>query len=394
MPQSTALLKTSSSTNILTGGTYGSIHLWSMPKTRQKSLSSLNAKCLWSISVFSRREEGVGDMTILPCCSSKQPDTPCSNNQTQRPIVLIGGNASSLVLLDTNKCTRKAFSTKITPTILSSWDLSSMASHELAGIDPGGILPARRWMGVQKMSLMNYGYINNNISRYRVSVIVKCGWIFALEIKVDSFPRISNPSSPKPTISVRLSLLHKTSRIQCFNSGNERITSLGGMALQYSLPEIPIPSITPCNTIRNMIWVGDVKMRTYTMPSKDKFTLSNTDFSVVTPQSSLPHRKESSTDHHLREPGGGLILVALSSSLKSRTSNESPTSVDEDTLLIKSNDEHHNDCIVARLPLNRGTPLSMTIHPSGEWMVVGYAINGRGFSSRCLELISFRKTIT
>mmetsp|Transcript_21330 Transcript_21330/g.44355 ORF Transcript_21330/g.44355 Transcript_21330/m.44355 type:complete len:380 (+) Transcript_21330:1-1140(+) len=378
---------------ILTGGAYGSVRLWSITETRQKPLNNFNAKCLWSISVFSRREEGVGDMAILPCCSSRKADTPSANNQSQKPILLIGGNASSLVLLDTNKCNRKAFSTKITPTILSSWDLSSMASRELAGIDPGGILPARRWMGVQKMSLMNYGCMNF-ICWYRVSVVVKCGWIFSLEIKVDSSPRISNTSSNKSTISVCLKLLHKTSRILCFNSGNERITSLGGMALQYSLPEIPIPSITPCNTNRNMIWVGDVKMRTYTMPSKDKFTLSNTDFSVVTPQSSLPHRKESSTDHHLREPGGGLILVALSSSLKSRTLNESLTSVDEETLLIKSNDEHHNDCIVARLPLYHGTPLSMAIHPSGEWMVVGYGMNGRGLSSRSLELISFRKTIT
>ena len=382
------LSKSSSSTSLLTGGTYGTVRVWTIPKVRQQSISSLNAKCLWSISVFGTRGEGVCDMMVLPFSTTpnSNPDINMVNERkmSSKPAVLLAGNAASLVLLDTNKCTRKAFSTTVTPTILASWDLYRLISRELAAIDSEAKLPARRWMAVQRMNMVGCGF-SNGISWYKIGVVVKSGWVFAVEVNTSS-----NTSSATPTINIHLHILHRTSRVQCFNSSNERITTLGGMALHHSLPDIPVPSTHPFHAMENMIWVGDVMTSKYTMPSKDKYTLSNVDFTIITPETlSLP-KTNSAVNEQLRQPGGGLILLNLCTPFESPPLNKPRTSREGESNASTS-DGHENARIVARLPLSHGTPVSLAVHPSGEWMVVGYGMDGRGMSTKSLELVSLKK---
>ena len=54
----------------------------------------------------------------------------------RKPLVLLAGNASSLALLNTHKCTHNAFSTTVTPTVSASWDLYHLALWELSELDP------------------------------------------------------------------------------------------------------------------------------------------------------------------------------------------------------------------------------------------------------------------
>ena len=158
----------------------------------------------------------------------------------QHPLVLVAGNGSSLVLLDTNKVTRKAFSTTVTPTITASWDLYQLILREYTNkVDSEAKLPARRWMAAQKMSLLGHGSTSRGVLWYKIGLVVKCGWVFMVEM---SLPSSSAAQTQTSSISLRLNIVHHTPRIQCFSSMNERLTTLGGMALQFSLPDIPVPS--------------------------------------------------------------------------------------------------------------------------------------------------------
>lgn len=360
----------SGNTQIITGGAFGSVRLWSIPSTKQAGkrrrrccISEVNAKCIWSIPVFGSSGDGVSDMLILPVTSptSRASTAATSTATTTKPLVLLsGGSSSTLVLLDTNKCTRKAFSTSITPTVVASWNLHQLTSRELAKIDGKACLPNRRWISASNMKLIDYRRLTEEGGSWwcKIGLITNAGWVLVAEL-------VFNNNTPR--LSIRI--VHHTPRIQCFNSSKERLTILGGMALQYSLPNAPVPSSNCIRmTANNMIWLVDVKGKKYTMPSKDKYvlcedhnTLEVLQDEVVSPGT----MKESSSEN-------GVILVSLDASNHCT-----------DGSLASSN-------IVTRLslPMNGGAPLALEIHPSGEWMVVGCGKD----SSSLLKLIRLRKT--
>lgn len=68
-------------------------------------------------------------------------------------------------------------------------------------------------------------------------------------------------------VDFRMKIVHRTPRIHCFNSSKERLPAIGGMGLQYSLPEEPIPS----TDFNGTILLGDVKQMHYILPLKDKY---------------------------------------------------------------------------------------------------------------------------
>ena len=118
---------------ILTGGNYGTIMLWTIPKARRRgqSMDDLNARCAWSLRAFASRGEGVCDMLCLPSeqpngrnnlepsiSSSSSFDDGKQRRREQQPLVLLAGNGSSLALLDTSRVSRKAFSASVTPTLV------------------------------------------------------------------------------------------------------------------------------------------------------------------------------------------------------------------------------------------------------------------------------------
>lgn len=362
----------SGNTQIITGGAFGSVRLWSIPSTKQVGkrrrrccISEVNAKCIWSIPVFGSSGDGVSDMLILPEMSplptSRASTAATSTATIAKPLVLLsGGSSSTLVLLDTNKCTRKAFSTSITPTVAASWNLHQLASRELAKTDAKACLPDRRWVSARNMRLIDYRRLTEEGGSWwcKIGLVTNAGWVFVAELAC-------NKNTPR--LSIRI--VHHTPRIQCFNSSKERLTILGGMALQYSLPNAPVPS-SDCirMTTNNMIWLIDVKGKKYTMPSKDKYVLCEDHNTLEVLQDedvSSGTMTESSSEH-------GIILVSLDAGNHCT-----------DGSLASSN-------IVTRLslPMDSGAPLALEIHPSGEWMVVGCGKD----SSSLLKLIRLRKT--
>ena len=360
----------SGGTQIITGGAFGSVRLWSIPSTKQVGkrrrrccISEVNAKCMWSMPVFGSSGDGVSDMLILPVLTPHHTTSiaaTTSTATTTKPLVLLSGGASStLVLLNTNKCTRKAFSTSITPTIAASWNLHQLASRELAKIDAKACLPDRRWMSARNMRLIEYRRLTEEGGSWwcKIGLVTNAGWVFAAELVW---------SNNTPRLSIRV--VHHTPRIQCFNSSNVRITNLGGMALQYSLPNAPVPS-SDCVRMasNNMIWLADVKGKKYTMPSKDKYVLCedhNTLEVLQDEEVSSGTISESSSEN-------GIILVSLDTA--NQYNRTSPATRNTVTRLS--------------LPMSSRTPLALGIHPGGEWMVVGCGKD----DSTSLRLIRLRK---
>ena len=80
-------------------------------------------------------------MMALP---SENGDRTEPSAPIKKPLVLLAGNASSLALLNTNRCTRKASSAAAKPTVGASWDLYRLIALEFTKIDPGAKLPTRR----------------------------------------------------------------------------------------------------------------------------------------------------------------------------------------------------------------------------------------------------------
>ncbi|KAL7534600.1 hypothetical protein ACHAWF_004882, partial [Thalassiosira exigua] len=352
---------------VLTGGTYGSVRLWAIAKPpkakRRPTIGDHVAKCVWSVDAFDTKGEGVSDATVLPLESRRRDP----------PLVLLAGSACSLSVLDANKVTRKAFSTAVTPTVVASWDLHRLASQEFSKVDAQAQLPPRRWMAAHRLSLLGRED-TDDASWFKVCIVAKCGWIYVVELRV---PTAAPIETAQARIGLGFRIAHHTPRMQCFNSSNERLATLGGVALQFSLPDVPVPSCGHAGALRDMLWLGDVKPRRYTLPSKDKYVLFE-DHGTA-PSRALSTTSGSSTTRMLRHEGDGLVLANLKNAFEASSTDA-------------GGDAGGSESICARLPLRHGTPLCLASHPSGEWIVVGYGMNGRGASTKPLQLVSLRKS--
>ena len=400
-------------------------------------MDDLNARCAWSLRAFASRGEGVCDMLCLPSeqpnvrnnlepsissSSSSFDDGKQQRRRGQQPLVLIAGNGSSLALLDTSRVTRKAFSASVTPTLVASWDMYDLASRELARVDDthGAKLPARRWMAAHRLSLLRVlgctsgdgGGRGAIVSRFEVGIVVKCGWMFVAELGIVTRSSGTTTTAACATTSgtnadstmLRLRLVHRTPRVQCFNSSNERLTTLGGMALQFSLPDTPIVSSRQSFTNGgNMTWVGDVGARRYTLPSKNKYELCEAHGTVtsVSPTSDDDGVETSSSlsisnqeGPRRRRPGEGLILADFDSGCLDAIDRTTVDTCGEMGAERERRFGADSPVVRARLPLSEGRhPLSISVHPRGEWMVAGYGTNnGRGgASTNPVELVCMRK---
>ncbi len=385
-------------TRILAGGNRGTVRMWTIPTSSRRrraagtaaSFGDLGApQCAWSFPAFGSGCEGVCDMLALGSNDDDYERVERSTTTTTaassysppptKSLVLLAGDGSSLVLLDAERCTRKAFSTMVTPTIVASWDLYRLMSRELSKVDAESRLPARGWMAAHGMRLLRRECSDHD-SSFEVGIVSRCGWMFVVDLRVPhraaASPDGANPSQAYcPALVLRLSILHRTPRIRCYNSLNEPLATLGGMALQFSMPEMHVP-LTSLR--QDMVWLGDVKQMRYTMPSKDKYVLSE-GYGI----SSSPKRSASAPGL-FRHPGEGLILArfgGLSSSFANAPGGDG------------GEKQMRNDARVhARLPLSGGSPLTLAAHPSGDWMVIGYGMNNRGVAAtKQIELVSLRR---
>ena len=274
---------------------------------------------------------------------------------SKRPFVLMAGSTSSLVLLDTSKVTRKAFSTAVTPTAVASWDLHGLVCQEMSKLG-GAVMPGRGWMGINAMKLVDYREAGGK-AQYRISMVTKSGWLLSADLAVED--RAGG-------VRLRLDISHHTPRIQMYNSNNQRLSSAGGIALKFSLPDHPVPS----SFHDQVVWMADVKGLRYTMPSKDKYVLCEQYGTVTT--------ETSGRDASRRMQGEGLVLLDARGCLSKQDKGS------------ESDGEAGGPHVLARLPLADNNPACIEQHPSGEFVVVSYRANST--SATRMELVHLRKS--
>ena len=152
-----------------------------------------------------------------------------------------------------------------------------------------------------------------------------------------------------------------------------------------------------------MTWVGDVGARRYTLPSKNKYELCEAHGTVtsVSPTSDDDGVETSSSlsisnqeGPRRRRPGEGLILADFDSGCLDAIDRTTVDTCGEMGAERERRFGADSPVVRARLPLSEGRhPLSISVHPRGEWMVAGYGTNnGRGgASTNPVELVCMRK---
>ena len=327
--------------SLLAGGSRGTLRLWKFPRNIVRSQKKSQTPTLvWSISPFSSSSQLSGDNEGI--------SSICLLENCKAGLILVGGTKGSLAIIDMDKLSKKAFSTKLTPTVVwSSNIVRHMARRRLVN----AVLPSNSWMGIKKMALWGDdsssgggGRISSTSSRSfsteeaRVTIATNCGWALNASIRgLGKSGKTSANQSTEAPATLSLQIAFKTAKTKWLNSDLEEIF-VGENALTFSLPPVPTPMcVLPGQS--SLLAIASVKRNIKVMSNKDKRVLS-----------SLP---EAEIERLYRDDGDAILLVELDSA-----SNE-PQGV------------------VSRIPIENGTPHVLAVHPGGQWMIVGSSGDGR-----------------
>ena len=123
---------------ILIGGSDGTLSMWQFPFI-SSSVTGNQGRLIWSVNPWKVTNTGrCGGLTeIVNLSRNSAEDGSCH--------VLVATSMGWFSLLDINKCSRKSFSSDLTPQVMKTWSLS-----QLGGIRKN-VLPGSKWMGVEKV---------------------------------------------------------------------------------------------------------------------------------------------------------------------------------------------------------------------------------------------------
>lgn len=270
--------------------------------------------------------------------------------------VLLGGSLGTIVLLNWRQCSRKAFSTQVTPTIVRQWDtyqhmLMSMSSS----LGKQGT-PSRSHMGVHKFltghatsNHKNTSYISSGNAKqtitafgtYTISWVTSCGWILSMNLDL-------HPTTTSTNKSSRVTVVKKSPKVQVFQADGTKVettatttsstnkNAVSSSWTQYSLPA----KAPPADSVRNcLLW-------------------------LKTPQAQkvLPHH-----DQRVLAMDGAPLSSPLTTAAIITSSQESRLS-----LMDADNDR----IVTIDLPKLNGATQAIALHPSREWIAVASS-NGR-----------------
>jgi len=355
---------------LLTGGAYGTIRLWNFPTTiapaREGDVSRRRKKnqvptLAWSMSPFSSSSHLSADSEgVSSICHLENSSYSHRNSQDNGSgLILVGGSKGSLAIIDQDRRSKKAFSTKLTPTILWS---SNIVRHITRRRLVDGVLPSNSWMGIKKIVLWgdasssgagrNFPTVRSTTVPFeeaRLTIVTNCGW--ALNASIRGLGRTSRNLSDfpgEPSVAFSLQIAHKTARTTWLNSDLEEII-VGENASTFSLPLSP-PPVCALPGQSTLLAIASVKNNVMVMSNKDKRVLS-----------SLPDAEI----ERLCQDGGDAILLVDTSMDRVAVSEQQG----------KLGSDHSS--IVSRIPLGNGTPQTLAVHPGGQWMIVGCSGEGR-----------------
>lgn len=340
---------------VATGGSYGTLNLWHVPGTGRKK--NRGGTLIWCICPFSAspssQGEGISELSLLEQ----------GHNASKGALLLVGGSMGSLALIDTSKCTRKAFSAKVTPTIL--WSMNIARQMVKKRLVRGARMPSIGWLGVKRASVWGQSKsteVHSELVRpgisiplfpneARIVVTTNCGWLVDISLR-----GLANPNPPINGLSASIQIIHQTVPMKVLNSNLEEVI-VGENSKTFSLPECSTPScVTPGHS--SFLWIAQVKRVCKVMPDKDNRVLSS--------------------HGHIRM--------------------EAVTTHDDDAILLLDVDQyaevensHLSGDVVAQVSVGKGSPQCIATHPSSQWIVVGFGKNRKDFmllSNRNMDMLA------
>lgn len=338
---------------LLSGGSYGTVRLWYYPNSRRQKKGQL-PQLAWSLSPFlDTHTEGVSEICHLENCSF--PSSHSHDTSNGSGLILVGGSKGSLAIIDQDRRSKKAFSTKLTPTILWSSNVGRYITRRRL-VD--GVLPSNSWMGIKKIVLWGESSSaeknspatvrNAPSEEARMTIVTNCGWTLHASIRgLGRTSRKSSDFSGESTVAFSLQIAHKTAKTMWLNSDLEEIV-VGENASTFSLPLSPPPVCTLGQS--NLLAIASVKRNVKVMSNKDKRVLS-----------SLP---DAEIERLCQDDGDAILLVDASIDR---------VAVSEHQGKLGSSDSF----VVSKIPLGDGTPQALAVHPAGQWMIVGCSDEGR-----------------
>ena len=218
--------------------------MWQFPFI-SSSVTGNQGRLIWSVNPWKVTNTGrCGGLTeIVNLSRNSAEDGSCH--------VLVATSMGWFSLLDIHKCSRKSFSSDLTPQVMKTWSLS-----QLGGIRKN-VLPGSKWMGVEKVYVLANRY-DSMKSSVKLAVISSGGWIFQMHFG------LSRNNMNIPTARV----LHRSPTIVKCNSSRSEF-------YKDSTPSVPeFASVHgKLDEAANMIVVTKTKTIYQVLPDSDKRTL-------------------------------------------------------------------------------------------------------------------------
>ena len=205
-------------TRLITGSHYGIVRLWTLPQNLHDYKCQSSSKIVWEYNAFQNADSGnsesIVDISLLGCDS--RGVVPPSED-IYSGLVLVAGSNGSILLLDIQHCTKKAFSTSVTPTPIRKWSLQRMQLRMYGRpttIKDSSILGIQQisvWPLVEKLCVNSKpnrsAIVNATLVNSDILIETKCGWLLRLEVAHQCRRNLSGGTAN--IASASLSIVHK-----------------------------------------------------------------------------------------------------------------------------------------------------------------------------------------
>ena len=225
---------------LLVGGIDGSLNLWTS--------SHLNCRRVWTIKPFKNSNGSITEIEHLPA----------SHGNQKSGLVVAATSLGYFALIDTDRCSRKSFSSELTPQVLKTWSLS-----HLGGVRKH-VLPSSSWMRVEKVYIWTdrpkMPTCNSPEEKIlSFGVVTSGGWVISLHLEM------AKDAVPKAHV------LHRSPNIVMCDS-SKSFTYNGD-----STPSVPeFPSVHgKLDTAASLIVVTKTKTMYQVLPDSNKRVLES-----------------------------------------------------------------------------------------------------------------------
>lgn len=302
---------------LLVGYSDGVVRLWSVPRVIHKKAMS---KILWEFSAFHpsngfSNAEAIVDMALLGGDAKSRMKSyyngmnfKRTNSNPYSGLLLIAGARGSLMLIDIECCTKKTFSTSLTPTPLRRWSIPRrqflvrdrmvhLGDTSISGIQKLCVWPAEyAGFSSSNATIDRATSVERVLQDSAVSLITHCGWVLDFNLAASSRAK----EVPLRVVHRIDASHHSYSRPIC-QIGNTSVLCMASHAQRVSIGQ-------PRADGHILVYQHEADSDPEEAESRQKITLVDSGYSYdnnVLRSLNLQHKPSSIAAH----PGGDWIVV-------------------------------------------------------------------------------------